>query len=227
MIVWIHGCFVHFQRFRYANISPFCLFQAGHVCGDDRDLINGRPTGSVRISFGYMSTLQDAQHCLRFIVENFLETSKAKPLFTEKWEEMHMEGDVKLLVNSFELGRKMEVTDNRFKDIVALETDNRGSCSTDVGLLNMSQVKDALSDCTADNVIRLTNICLYPVKSCAAFMVSLHIHVPNLSLSHFFLSSSTVHVFHKYDKSIKEIKPYNPFFSNFPQNPHYLPILVK
>lgn len=189
MIVWIHGCFVHFQRFRYAKISPFCLFQAGHVCGDDRDLINGRPTGSVRISFGYMSTLQDAQHCLRFIVENFLETSKAKPLFTEKWEEMHMEDDVKLSVNSSELGRKMEVTDNRFKDIVALETDNRGSCFADVGLLNMSQVKDALSDCTADNVIRLTNICLYPVKSCAAFMVSLHIHVPNLSLSHFFLSS--------------------------------------
>lgn len=97
-----------------------------------------------------------------------------------------MEGEVKLLVNSPELGRKMEVTDNRFKDTVAMETDNRGSCSTDVDLLNMSQVKDALSDCTADIVIRLTNICLYPVKSCAAFMVSLHIHVPNLSLSHFF-----------------------------------------
>ena len=122
-----------------------------------------------------------------------------------------MEGDVKLLVNSSELGRKMEVTDNRFKDIVAMETDNRGSCSTDVDLLNMSQVKDAMSDCTADNVIRLTNICLYPVKSCAAFMVSLHIHVPNIYYgsfySHILLSSSTVHVFHKYDKSIKEIKP--------------------
>ena len=132
-----------------------------------------------------------------------------------------MEGDVKLLVNSSELGRKMEVTDNRFKDIVAMGTDSRGSCSTDVDLLNMSQVKDAMSDCTADNVIRLTNICLYPVKSCAAFMVSLHIHVPNIyygsfyRYSHILLSSSTVHVFHKYDKSIKEIKPSKTFFLTF------------
>lgn len=192
MDTWL---FLTFLKISFCRDLPILSFQAGHVCGDDRDLINGRPTGSVRISFGYMSTLQDAQHCLRFIVENFLETSKARPLFTEKYEEIHMEGDLKHLVNSSELGRKMEVNDNRFKDTVAMETDNRGSCSTDVDLLNMSQVKDAMSDCTADNVIRLTNICLYPVKSCAAFMVSLHIHVPNIYYgcfySHILLSSST------------------------------------
>ncbi|KAK7901334.1 hypothetical protein WMY93_018103 [Mugilogobius chulae] len=33
--------------------------QAGHVCGDDVDLVLGRPTGSVRVSFGFMSTFQD------------------------------------------------------------------------------------------------------------------------------------------------------------------------
>lgn len=33
--------------------------QAGHVCWDDNDVINGRPTGAVRVSFGYMSTFED------------------------------------------------------------------------------------------------------------------------------------------------------------------------
>lgn len=50
--------------------------QAGHSCGDDKDLINGLPTGSVRISFGYLSTLQDAQICLHFIVSCFLDGAK-------------------------------------------------------------------------------------------------------------------------------------------------------
>ncbi len=35
-------------------------FEAGHVCWDDRDMIGGKPTGLVRASFGYASTLADA-----------------------------------------------------------------------------------------------------------------------------------------------------------------------
>ncbi|XP_042331867.1 molybdenum cofactor sulfurase [Sceloporus undulatus] len=42
--------------------------QAGHVCGDDIDVIDGCPTGSVRISFGYISTFEDAQAFLKFII---------------------------------------------------------------------------------------------------------------------------------------------------------------
>ncbi|CAH1241418.1 MOCOS [Branchiostoma lanceolatum] len=50
-------------------------YQAGHVCGDDKDLISGQPTGSVRISFGYMSTFEDAQFFLDFVQECFVEKS--------------------------------------------------------------------------------------------------------------------------------------------------------
>ncbi|KAK9807865.1 hypothetical protein WJX72_011591 [[Myrmecia] bisecta] len=42
-------------------------FEAGHVCWDDNDVIDGRPTGAVRVSFGYMSTFEDADAVLRFI----------------------------------------------------------------------------------------------------------------------------------------------------------------
>jgi molybdenum cofactor sulfurtransferase len=45
--------------------------KAGHVCGDSIDLVDGRPTGSVRISFGYMSTLEDTKTFVSFIAHNF------------------------------------------------------------------------------------------------------------------------------------------------------------
>lgn len=47
--------------------------KAGHVCGDDIDLIDGHPTGSVRISFGYMSDFSDAERFIHFIEECFVE----------------------------------------------------------------------------------------------------------------------------------------------------------
>ena len=53
------------------------------MCGDDKDLVDGKPTGAVRVSFGYMSTLEDAQRCLQFIVDCFLEIMP-KPVYWDK-----------------------------------------------------------------------------------------------------------------------------------------------
>nr|XP_010945508.1 molybdenum cofactor sulfurase isoform X2 [Camelus bactrianus] len=70
------GCFCNTGACqRHLGISDEMVkkhLQAGHVCGDDVDLIDGQPTGSVRISFGYMSTLEDAQAFLRFIIATHL-----------------------------------------------------------------------------------------------------------------------------------------------------------
>ena len=49
------------------------MFQLGHDCGDAVDLINGRPTGSVRISFGLSSTMADVNKFLHFIKSCFVE----------------------------------------------------------------------------------------------------------------------------------------------------------
>ncbi|KAE8655937.1 hypothetical protein F3Y22_tig00117016pilonHSYRG00761 [Hibiscus syriacus] len=35
--------------------------RVGHVCWDDNDVINGKPTGVVGVSIGYMSTYEDAK----------------------------------------------------------------------------------------------------------------------------------------------------------------------
>ncbi|CAL5041460.1 unnamed protein product [Urochloa decumbens] len=60
---------------KYLGLSHSDLvsnFEAGHVCWDDNDIINGKPTGAVRISFGYMSTYEDAEELLKFLRLSFV-----------------------------------------------------------------------------------------------------------------------------------------------------------
>ncbi|KAK6358570.1 hypothetical protein TWF730_007896 [Orbilia blumenaviensis] len=48
-------------------------FAAGKRCGDEWDLMNGKPTGAIRISFGAMSTLDDVARLVSFIDEFYVE----------------------------------------------------------------------------------------------------------------------------------------------------------
>ncbi|KAJ9672955.1 hypothetical protein PVL29_026284 [Vitis rotundifolia] len=63
---------------RHDNGSGVCVLyggfnsEAGHVCWDDNDIIHGKPTGAVRVSFGYMSTFEDAKKFIDFIVSSFV-----------------------------------------------------------------------------------------------------------------------------------------------------------
>ncbi|KAK9153319.1 hypothetical protein Sjap_000799 [Stephania japonica] len=50
--------------------------EAGHVCWDDHDILNGKPTGAVRISFGYMSTFEDAMKFITFIEKSFVSRTR-------------------------------------------------------------------------------------------------------------------------------------------------------
>lgn len=48
---------------------------AGHVCWDDLDLIDGRPNGAVRASFGYSSSYADVAVLLEFLQRFFVNNS--------------------------------------------------------------------------------------------------------------------------------------------------------
>lgn len=50
-------------------------FNAGHICGDDHDLIDGAPTGSIRASFGYYTTKGNVDELVRAVMECYVETS--------------------------------------------------------------------------------------------------------------------------------------------------------
>ncbi|XP_022634624.1 molybdenum cofactor sulfurase isoform X3 [Vigna radiata var. radiata] len=60
---------------KYLGLSHLDLIsntEAGHVCWDDHDIINGKPVGAVRVSFGYMSTYEDAKKFVDFVGSSFV-----------------------------------------------------------------------------------------------------------------------------------------------------------
>jgi molybdenum cofactor sulfurtransferase len=48
-------------------------FAAGQRCGDDNDIMNGKPTGVIRVSFGAMSNVADVDKLINFIQEFFIQ----------------------------------------------------------------------------------------------------------------------------------------------------------
>uniref|UniRef100_A0A8C7VM45 Molybdenum cofactor sulfurase n=1 Tax=Oncorhynchus mykiss TaxID=8022 RepID=A0A8C7VM45_ONCMY len=135
--------------------------QAGHVCGDDVDLVNGRPTGSVRVSFGYMSTFRDCQNFLNFIVDCFVE----KPV---EVDQVKLE---RLKSNTSSRGSSQclltVLTNGEPKHI-----DNREHASTDP-VVNECGGKAITKEAKSQGKAQyLTNIYIYPIKSCAAFEVT-------------------------------------------------------
>ena len=48
-------------------------FRAGKRCGDDRDILYGKPTGVVRVSLGAMSSLVDVEAFINFVKEFFID----------------------------------------------------------------------------------------------------------------------------------------------------------
>lgn len=52
---------------KLSNDKLMAHFEAGHVCGDENDLFNGVPTGSIRLSFGYMNTSNEIDKFVEMI----------------------------------------------------------------------------------------------------------------------------------------------------------------
>ena len=76
------GCFCNVgacQKYLRLSDEQMLLFlEAGHRCGDEIDLVQGLPTGAVRVSFGYYNTQADADRLLDMLERNFLETKARK-----------------------------------------------------------------------------------------------------------------------------------------------------
>ncbi|XP_010333725.2 molybdenum cofactor sulfurase isoform X2 [Saimiri boliviensis] len=182
------GCFCNTGACqRHLGISSEMVrkhFQAGHVCGDNMDLINGKPTGSVRISFGYMSTLDDAQAFLRFIRDTCLHSSGGWPV-------------PQACADTREAGAppaegQADVTPAvmRRRSLSPQEDSLTGSSVWNNSLTAVNAVPVAPPVCDVTRIQQtpsekaagvlegalgahvVTNLYLYPIKSCAAFEVT-------------------------------------------------------
>ncbi|CAG8778622.1 23413_t:CDS:10, partial [Cetraspora pellucida] len=63
---------------RWVNVKTdqvIANFKTGKVCGDDHDIYNGKPTGSIRISIGSMSAIDDILIWLDFFNTYFVEST--------------------------------------------------------------------------------------------------------------------------------------------------------
>lgn len=181
------GCFCNTGACqRHLGISDEMVkkhLQAGHVCGDDVDLIDGQPTGSVRISFGYMSTLEDAQAFLRFIIATRLRPSSGQAI------PQATPGEAGAPVAESEAQNAMTATMSRCRPSSQEDTRTDSRVWSDlltamdaVGLcppvLEANRTQQTPSE-KAAGVLNggvgphvITNLYLYPIKSCAAFEVT-------------------------------------------------------
>lgn len=123
------------------------LNKAGHVCGDSVDMVGGQPTGSVRVSFGYMSTFEDCQKFLNFVAECFVE----KPV----------------TVDQVRLEKPETVT-------AANQSPNEGPSIKVTNGDHENQEEATRKGFDSDShreAYTVTNIYIYPIKSCGAFEV--------------------------------------------------------
>ncbi|XP_038593086.1 molybdenum cofactor sulfurase isoform X1 [Micropterus salmoides] len=130
--------------------------QAGHVCGDSIDLVDGQPTGSVRVSFGYMSTFEDCQKFLNFVAECFVEKPvtvdhvRLEKLKTATAASKGLNKDPPIKITNGEIYKVDEKEEPR-------EVSLRGSGHRDSN--------------GHGEAYTLTNIYIYPIKSCGAYEV--------------------------------------------------------
>ncbi|KAA8893702.1 pyridoxal phosphate-dependent transferase [Sphaerosporella brunnea] len=83
----------------HVGLKPWEIEQnyaAGHVCSDDHDIMNGKPTGAIRISMGAMSTVDDVLTFVKF-VEDFYVDKDAVRIDPEKASHAQTESIVESL----------------------------------------------------------------------------------------------------------------------------------
>lgn len=141
--------YLRWNIFLFTHCKSFQRFQAGHVCGDENDIVDGHHTGSVRISFGYMSSVDDANKFLEMLNHCFI----SHPIVRK-------------------MPQNLKMSPNTIKNVYSEETQ---SSYPSINLYNGLIPKDTFINNDANIHLKnrgtLTRILLYPIKSCGAFSI--------------------------------------------------------
>ncbi|KAK2150785.1 hypothetical protein LSH36_389g01009 [Paralvinella palmiformis] len=147
-------------------------YNAGHVCGDNMDLIDGKPTGSVRISFGYMSTLHDVRAFLKFVHECFVDNPTMRDadpdVFYDAVEEPVTDVDANAVEAYAECGHGLFAEKCTSTDRI----ENRASLIGEEALTHQITAQYTEDVSIPSDDMTLNQIFLYPIKSCGAFHVT-------------------------------------------------------
>lgn len=158
------GCFCntgacqHYLAISNQNVKS--NLHAGHICGDNIDLVDGRPTGSLRVSFGYMSSFEDCQNFLRFVVNCFVD----KPLILDQTKLAKLNSAAPIEPSSsFHLTSIPSDQQRHANGQINSPSPDRMAVS------EVTMSKDGKKDGSSRT---LTNLFIFPVKSCASFEVT-------------------------------------------------------
>ncbi|XP_053603634.1 molybdenum cofactor sulfurase isoform X2 [Plodia interpunctella] len=139
------GCFCNSgscqRHLNATNKEMKDMYKAGHKCGDEIDLVQGKPTGAVRASFGYHNTFNDVDKLMEMIHQCFLKTKFKTPKRLKTSFEIVKPPDVDKIIN----GDKSKLIDDEF-------------------------FRDVETPFIKSN-ITLQEIAIFPIKSCGAFKI--------------------------------------------------------
>nr|XP_050869088.1 molybdenum cofactor sulfurase 1 [Vespula vulgaris] len=128
-------------------------YDAGYVCGGTADIINGKPTGAVRISFGYMSVIEDVETLLQMITKCFLSKSEGNLCVSEVRKSNHIETkNQKYVINDKDNTKEFE--------------DKAWYSPFLYGAKYFTNTNNSRSNIT------LKRLFIYPIKSCGAFEIT-------------------------------------------------------
>ncbi len=118
--------------------------------------MDGQPTGSVRVSFGYMSTFEDCQKFLNFVAECFVE----KPVTVDqaRLEKLKIATVASQGLNE---DPPIKTTNGEIYEVDEKEKPTEASLRG-FGHRDSTGHREAYT---------LTNIYIYPIKSCGAYEV--------------------------------------------------------
>lgn len=140
------GCFCNSgscqRHLMLTNKEMKDMYKAGHKCGDEVDLINGKPTGAVRVSFGYFNTFQDVDKLMLMISRCFVKVQVKKP-------------------------RRLPI--NYKEEVKLIKPIPNGTVHK---IINEPEYISNDSDYSSlDSGIELKEIAIFPIKSCGAFKI--------------------------------------------------------
>ena len=177
-------------RLVMSDVCVCVCVQAGHVCGDSMDLIDGKPTGSVRISFGFSSTLSDAEQFLRFVyecfldnVDNTLSSNVVNSMSSSVTDSISRDVTENVTASVHDVHRqfladKMKPT-AAAAAAAAADDDDDDDVDDDGGDDDGDNAYEEVSKDTysgplhdAADTLQLVKIFIYPIKSCAAVQVN-------------------------------------------------------
>ncbi|XP_046476693.1 molybdenum cofactor sulfurase 1 isoform X2 [Neodiprion pinetum] len=150
-------------------------FSAGHVCGDERDLVKGKPTGGIRVSFGYMSTMSEVTSLIELVKKCFVHGPEVEKV-PDWWGAHRMKvrirhGDVSStsdLATIRPSSDQHDLDEGYFENVVR----NGDGISTDARIV-LEEDGEEEEDGRDEKVAKckLRRLYIYPVKSCAAYEI--------------------------------------------------------